>query len=301
MPGSPQMAPLLGVLLMVAAMFTVPLVDGIAKHLSVAYTVLFLAWARCFAGAFWSLPFGIAAYRTQPLDRVSLRLQVLRTVLWLVAMTLYYAAIVRVPMADALGAYFISPIAVTVLARLLLKEHLTMRRVGAVGLGFIGVLIVVKPGAQMDIGMLCAAASGITWAFYIIVTRKVNQNVAPTITLAFQYLLGAVLLTPWVLSTLALPTWQVASLIALMGLFSVISHALEIAALRYAQASVLAPWMYAEIASATLVGYMLFEELPSALTWLGIAIIIAAGLILCVERDKLVPATPLAALRNQEG
>jgi drug/metabolite transporter (DMT)-like permease len=117
-------------------------------------------------------------------------------------MMLYYAAISRVPLADAVGAHFIAPIVVTVLSGLLLKEHLTARRIVAVLLGFAGVLIMIRPGLRTDVGMLLAAASGTTFGFYIIVTRIVNvsRQVAPAIMLAFQYLLGAILLTPLVLS-----------------------------------------------------------------------------------------------------
>lgn len=289
--------PILGVLLMIASVCTIPLVDGIAKHLSAAYTVMFVAWARCCSGAIWVLPFGLLGHRKEPLDARGARLQLLRTVLLLIAMMLYYAAIARVPMADALGAYFISPIVVTILSRVILRERLTVQRVLAVTIAFAGVLVVIRPGVEMDVGLLLAAASGTTFAIYIIVTRIVSRAASAPVTLAFQYVAGALLLSPFVLPSLPVLEPDLSGLLLLMGVLSVLSHALEIAALRYAQASILAPFMYMEIASATIVGYVAFHDFPDVATCFGIAVVVAGGLILTYQRTP----SPAPALSSGAG
>lgn len=273
--------PSLGVALMIASTTTMPVVDGIAKHLSATYTVLFISWARCCSGAFWVTPCAIARYKKGLLDRRSLVLLTLRAFLLLAAMMLYYAAIARVPMADALGAYFISPIVVTLLSGLLLKERLSIRRVTAVMLGFAGVVIMIRPGLTTSVGILLAAASGTTFAFYILTTRIMNVSgkVAPTVMLAFQYLFGAILLAPLAWSKLTAGSESLVWLVGLMGALSLLAHGLEIAALRYAQPSMLAPFMYTEMVAATLIGYLFFHDFPDQVTWLGITIVVAAGLI----------------------
>jgi len=207
-------------------------------------------------------------------------MQVIRAVFLLLSMLLYYAAISIVPLADALGAYFVSPIVVTLLSRIILKERLTPVRLAAVIVGFLGVSLVIKPSLNMDPGMLYALGAGVLFACYIVLTRIVNRAASTSVTLSFQYTIGALLLTPLVWSELAVPSTTVVFFIVLMGVFSVISHTLEVSALRFTQASILSPLMYTEIVSATLIGYLFFNDFPDKTILFGVGIIIVTGIIM---------------------
>ncbi len=275
---------LLGVGLMIVAMLVVPLADGLAKYLSTSYSPVFLSWARYAAGTVFVLPvlaFARGGLRLRPAQLPS---QVLRTVFLAAAMTLYFMAIARVPLADALGAYFVAPIVATILAVLVLRERLTRRKALAVGLGFAGALLVVRPTGVMDIGMAYALAAGLLMAGYLVATRMAATASPPFVTLLIQYLLGTLLLTPLAVVAWRTPTAEALGLILGMGLCSAASHLASIHAFRFAQASTLSPLVYVELISATLFGFLVFGDFPSVLTWLGIAVIVLGGLSLIERR-----------------
>ncbi len=275
---------LLGVGLMVFAMLIVPLADGLAKYLSASHSPVFLSWARYAAGTVFVLPVLIFARGGLRLTPAQLPSQILRTVFLAAAMTLYFMAIARVPLADALGAYFVAPIVATVLAVLVLRERLTRRKAVAVGLGFVGALLVVRPSGVMDVGMAYALAAGLLMAGYLVATRMAATTSSPFVTLLIQYLLGTLLLTPFAVVAWRTPAAEALWLILGMGLFSAVSHLASIYAFRFAQASTLSPLVYVELISATIFGFLVFGDFPSVLTWAGIAVIVLGGLSLIERR-----------------
>lgn len=269
-----------GVLLMVFAMLTIPLVDGIAKHLNAVHSPLYVSWARYVVACCVVLPWALRAHGRQFLPRVQLGAHLLRTVLLVGGMTCYFIAIASVPLVSAASAYFVGPIIAMLLAVLVLGEVLTARKILALVLGFAGTLIVLQPAAGIEPGLLWALASGVCIACYLVATRHAVQHSTPLQTLAFQCLIGALLLTPQALWTWSVPQWpQLLSFAALGGL-SVLSHMLSITALRHAEASVLAPLVYVELLGTVAVGYFAFREVPGAQVWAGAAAIIAGGLLL---------------------
>lgn len=270
---------MLGVALFVAAMVVMPLVDGLTKYLSAALPVLFLAWARFLVAAVLTLPPALWI-EPRPWTRPNaVPVQSLRTLFLVAAIALYSLAIARVPLADALGAYLVSPLVATLLSALYLRERLDGRRIAALLFGFAGALLIVRPGAQVDAGLLMALASGVLFGCYLVATRRAAGESHPVVVLAFQYVFGGLLLTPFAL-------WQWPALgevalwpIALMGVLSAAGHLLLIWAFRFAAASLLAPLVYLEVVSTTLIGFVVFGDFPAPLTWLGIAAVMAGGLL----------------------
>jgi drug/metabolite transporter (DMT)-like permease len=167
-----------------------------------------------------------------------------------------------------------------VLSVLILKERLTSWKLVSLALGFAGSLVILRPGASVEPGILLALAAGVAFAFYLVATRRAAQSSDPVKTLAFQCVVGAVLLTPQAVATWSTPAWNDLVFFAGLGLFSAISHMLSIAAFRVADASTLAPLVYIELPGATLIGYLAFGEVPGVTTIVGAALIVAAGLIL---------------------
>jgi drug/metabolite transporter (DMT)-like permease len=280
----------LGIMLMTLAMLTVPLVDGLAKHLSAAYSPLYLAWARYAVACLVVLP--LAAATEGPLFPAERRLShALRTVCLVVAMTLYFLAIARIPLATAISAFFVGPIVAVALSLVVLKERVTLRKLASLLLGFAGSLVIVQPGAVVEPGILLALGSGLFFALYLVATRQAAQASDPVKTLAFQCAVGTLLLTPQALVDWSVPVWSDVWLFAALGIVSALSHILSIAAFRHAEASTLAPLVYVELIGAALVGYLAFSEVPGAATIVGAALIVAAGSLLLERRQ---PATKVA-------
>jgi drug/metabolite transporter (DMT)-like permease len=270
-----------GILLMTCAMLSIPIVDGLAKYLSSSYSPLFLGWARYAVAALIVLPVAVlrsGSGRVFPSE--GLVSHVLRTLFLVISMTLYFLALARIPLATAISAFFIGPIAAVVLSVFVLKERITRLKIASLGLGFIGALVILRPGTQINPGILLAFAAGLCFSIYLVVTRLSAQRSDPVSTLAFQCVVGALLLTPQAIATWAMPQWSDFGFFIALGMISAFSHLLSIAAFRFAEASILAPLVYLELVGATLIGFYAFGDLPDAYTAVGAGLIIAAGLIL---------------------
>lgn len=271
---------LIGIVLMIAAMMLIPIVDTTAKYLSGDFSPLFVAFLRYAASAALILPIAVGLKGpANVLPKNGWGMHVLRTVLLVSAMTLFFVAITTVPLADALGAYFIAPIIAAVLAVLILKERLTAGRIAGAVLGFAGALLIVRPGGSMEPGLLLALLTGLLFGGYIIATRAAALRAGPLETLVFQCLFGALLLSPFAFLFWEQPTATQWGLIALMGLVSITGHFLSIAAFRFADASTLSPLVYFELVSGAALGFLIFGDVPAPIVWAGIALIVVGGLI----------------------
>jgi len=277
----------LGIALMAAAMLIVPSSDAIAKYLSGAHSPAFLSWARYVAALGFLLPVVIVAQLRTPepiIVRGQILPQIARTAFLVGAMTLYFMAIAHVPLADALGAYFVAPIIATLLAAGILRERLDRRKLAAVALGFLGAILVVRPGAETSAGTFIALASGALMACYLVMTRAMAQASSPLSTLTLQLILGIAMLTPFVAFQWSTPDREGIALILLMGLVSAASNLMTVSAFRLAQVSTLSPLVYLELVGATALGFAMFGDFPAPLTWAGIAVIVVAGLIVVAPR-----------------
>lgn len=230
------------------------------------------------------LPLAFARHGTRLFPAEQRGSHLLRTVLLVISMTLYFLSIARIPLATANGTFFVAPILAVVLSIVILKEEITLWKLISLALGFAGSLVILRPDASIDPGILFALAAGVAFAFYLIVTRRAAQGSDPLKTLAFQCSLGALLLTPQAVWTWSTPAWNDLAFFAGLGLFSAISHMMSIAAFRLADASTLAPLVYLELIGTSLIGYFGFGEIPGVATIVGAALIVLAGLILVRQR-----------------
>lgn len=289
---------LTGIVLMLLAMSVVPVMDGIAKELSARYSVLEIVWARYFFHLLYLLPVVLYRYGLSSLKPRYPLLQIIRGGLLLVSTIFFFAAIAVMPIADALALVFISPILVTALSPVLLGEHVGVRRWSAVIVGFLGALIIVRPGlVAIHGGTLLAIGAGVSYALYIIATRKLSGSAPPLVTLAFTAVLGAVVMSVAVPFHWTTPGGADLALMAGMGVCAAIGHYMIIKAFEYAPASVLAPFGYSEIVMATVVGFVAFGDFPDAWTWAGVAVIILSGIYISL-RERTAPA-PAAAVQAQ--
>ena len=182
------------------------------------------------------------------------------------------------PIANVFGAFFIGPVVSYVLAIVFLGEAPSKTRGALLGLGFLGVMLVVKPGFGGTLGMGFAVLAGCFYGIYLALTRAVAPAFRPRALLVSQLLIGTVLLTPaGVFVEIPAITLGLTGLILVSALGSAIGNYLLVMANRQAEATLVAPLVYTQLISATLVGVMVFGDRPDALTFLGIGLILVSG------------------------
>lgn len=269
---------------MTCAMLSIPMVDGFAKALSAEYSPLFISWARYMVAGLIVVPLAASRHGWAILPTSRRGAHLLRTLFLVGSMTLYFLAIARIPLATAISAFFVGPIVAVVLSVLVLKERLTIWKLLSLALGFGGALVILRPGGEIEAGLLMAFGSGLCFAFYMIATRQASQGSGPLQTLAFQCVIGALLLTPQAIWAWSLPAADDLLFFAALGAFSAFSHVLSIGAFRLADASTLAPLVYLELIGSATIGFVAFGEVPGWSTLLGAALIVAGGLVLLRQR-----------------
>lgn len=276
---------LIGTLLYLTAFAILPAMDAIAKHLGDHLNLVQITWGRYFFHFLFLAPLVLYRYGLSALRPERFFLQVLRGGFLLAATLFFFAAIIVMPIADALAIAFVSPFLVTILSPFLLGERIGLYRISAVLIGFIGTLIIIRPGiGALNIGALMALGTGTMYAFYSIATRKLSGTAPPIVTLTFTALLGTIVMSatlPFYWSSLGLSDigWMIG-----MGLFGALGHYFFIKAYDYAEASFLAPFSYAEIVTATLFGLIFFGDFPDAWTWAGTVIVIASGIFISLRK-----------------
>lgn len=275
---------LIGTLLFLAAFSVMPAMDSIAKHLSEHLTLAQVTWGRYFFHFLFLAPVVLYRYGLQALKPERFFLQVLRGGFLLAATLFFFGAIAVMPLADALAIAFVSPFLVTIMSPVFLGERIGLFRISAVLIGFIGTLIIIRPGeGAISIGALMALGTGMMYAFYSISTRKLAGTAPPIVTLTFTALLGSTVMSiavPFFWSPLGSTDilWMIG-----MGFFGALAHYFFIKAYDYAEASFLAPFAYSEIVSATLFGLIVFGDFPDAWTWSGTIVVITSGIFISVR------------------
>ncbi|MBO9471657.1 DMT family transporter [Endozoicomonas sp. G2_2] len=271
-----------GVVLMAVASLTVPIVDASAKYLSTDISPFFLAWAR-FAiaapafGVFCKLRRGHILFTRDTRDIAAV---VPRGLALVIAMTCVFLALRSVPLSTAFGGYFIGPVIATVLARILLDETITRIQSFATALGFLGALLVLQPEIGFSQGELFAALSGLAFGVYLLLTREASKRLGSLDTTLITLLTGSICLFPFALRTWPELTLTSSGLLLEMGLLTAFCQYFVIRALVLAPTAVVAPIAYLELISASLLGFIIFGNLPSTLAIVGLAAIIVSGTIL---------------------
>jgi drug/metabolite transporter (DMT)-like permease len=207
-------------------------------------------------------------------------LQLTRSVIQLSSNVLFTIAIFHQPIADAAAIGMMGPLFVAILAWPMLGERTTPGRVAAVLTGFVGVLIVIRPGGDVfHWSALLLLASSACYALYQIFTRKVANIDPPETTTVWSSLFGAIGMLA-VLPFVWITPHSLRDLFFFCGLGVIggIGHYFVVRALAYAPANVISPFQYFQLIGSVAVGYLWFGHFPDAYTWLGSAIITAAGL-----------------------
>jgi len=268
-----------GMLLMLLAVSLLPIMDAIAKELTERYPVMQVTWGRYVFTLACIVPQLFWRYRDQLLAIPQPGLQLVRGLAQVSATFLFFLTLTFLPLADTVALAFMYPLIVTALAPFVLGESVGWRRCAAVALGFIGALVIIRPGLGVfQPASVFGLGIGFAFAVYILLTRKLRGRTPPLVTLGWVAAIGVVatsLVVPFVFVPMAWADWLGLLLIGLLG---AMAHQCIIRAFEMAPAAVLSPLGYAEILMAVLIGYLWFGDLPDGFTWAGILIIAGAGL-----------------------
>lgn len=263
---------------MFVAMTCIVIGDTAGKLLTQnAISPLFVAWTRFALAGIVLLPF--MGLRRSDLPALRNPIVWLRALLVAGGISCILTALETEPIANVFGAFFIGPIVAYVLAVVLLKERITPTRSALLALGFVGVLLVIKPGFGFTPGLGFALVAGALYGSYLTATRAVAPLLRPRLMLISQLLIGTVLLAP--LGLTALPdslTFPFFGLILLSALASAAGNLLLVTLSKTTDSSIIAPLVYVQLISATVLGYLVFGDWPDALSIFGLAIILASGL-----------------------
>ena len=267
-----------------------PFMDTIAKYLSSDLSFFQITWARYFFTVFFTLPFMFFFFRRNLKWTSQPKLQFFRGLTLFFANILFFYSISIISMAKALTLAFVAPLITTALSPIFLGEKVGLRRWSAVIIGFVGSLIVIRPGfIEFNLATVAALGTGFFYGIYLIITRKLHTSDSPLLTLLLTGVVGAVIGTFLVPIVWVNPTFNQWSLLALMGIFACLGHYFLILSLKYADASKLAPLGYFEIVTNVLLGYYYFDDFPHYWTWAGLVIIICSGIYISIrEKSNIV-------------
>ena len=266
------------IVLNLSAWVMLPIMDGFAKYLSSTLPVLQITWSRYFFTVVIVLPIMLIFFRKNLTWTEKPKLQLIRGLILFCANILFFYSISIISLAKALTLAFIAPLIVTALSPVLLGEKVGFRRWAAVVIGFIGSLVVIRPGfVEFNLASIAALGTGILYGFYLIITRKLHDADNPLLTLLLTGIVGAILGTMIMPTVWVQPTITEWYMMFAIGFFASIGHLFLILSLKYADASKLAPFSYFEILPNIIIGYYFFNHFPDSWTFIGLFIIISSG------------------------
>lgn len=285
-----------GVLLMLAFCTLAPLLDVSAKLASATIPVGQIVVARFAVQGALMLPFVWAMGLTLRLSPRMAGLVALRAVFLIVSTYCFVAAISVMPVADALAIAFVEPFVLLLLGKLLFGDEVGPRRIWASAVGFGGALLVIQPSlAAFGLVALFPLGTAFFFAFYMLVTRQMSRDMHPVAMQAHTSIAGLLMCLPLMAlaEAFAIPTLDPVMPQGLawlwlfgVGFWAATSHICMTYALKFAPSATLAPLHYLEIVAAVGFSYWVFGDFPDAITWTGIAIIVASGMYI-IHRERL--------------
>lgn len=274
--------PLLGILFMLCATSLFPVMNGLVKVLSVDYSSEQIIWARTASHLVFVLALFAPRYGWRLLRTVRPGVQIARSLILLASTTCFFSGVKYIPLAEAASISFMAPFIVALLAVPMLGEKVSVSRLAAVFVGFLGVLVVIRPGSEVfKWASLFIVGSALCYATYQVLTRRVAGQDRPETSVVYSALVGTVVMTAIVPFFWTAPkSLGDAALLASLGVLGGLGHYCVARAMTYATASVISPFQYWQMVGSVLVGYLLFTELPDEFTWLGATLIVGSGLFI---------------------
>ncbi|NOD93493.1 EamA family transporter [Ruegeria sp. HKCCD4884] len=297
-----QDRPVFGIILMLGFCVLAPLGDSMAKLLGETTPLGLLVTVRFAVQALILIPLVALTGRPWRMRGRILRLTVIRTFLHIVGITAMFSALQFLPLADAIAIAFVMPFIMLLLGKYVLCEEVGLRRLVACIVGFIGTLLVIQPSfAEVGAPALLPLIVAVVFALFMLVTRQIAKETDPVSLQAVSGVLATLVLTPVLVIGTHLDVWEISAtlpaadmywLLLAIGVLGTVAHLLMTWSLRYAPSATLAPMQYLEIPVATLIGWVIFSDLPDGLAAIGILITIAAGLYVILRERASARSAP---------
>ena len=285
--------PLRGITLLLVSSIFLGTSDATSKYLSTTLPSIEIAWIRFLVFALIMVPAMVPGSPLFALRTQRPMLQVTRGMALLGSSLLFISGLRFLPIAEASATSFVSPLFVTALSIFFLSEKVGLRRWLATAVGLLGVLIVLRPGTSaFHPAAFFPVVSAFAWACTLILTRKMSGQERTVVTMTYSSIVGFAVLCALVPLVWVTPSWHDILLGLIIGVASTAGQWIVVLAFRYADASVLAPFSYIQLLWVTLLGFVIFGEVPDVWTVVGAAFIVASGLYTAhrerVRHSKLV-------------
>jgi drug/metabolite transporter (DMT)-like permease len=271
--------PFKGIALILASTVFLGLSDVTAKYLSSSLHPIEITWIRFLVFALIMMPAMIPGSPLYALKTGRRKLHFLRGATVLGSSLFFISGLAFLPIAEASATGFVAPLFVTALAILFLGEKVGLRRWIATGVGLLGVIIILRPGTSaFHPAAFFPLVSALCWACTLIMTRMLSGTERAITTMTYSSIAGVCILSLLVPFVWVTPTWQAVALGVFIGIASTAGQWIVVLAFRYADASVLAPFSYTQLLWVSILGFLVFGEVPDVWTVTGAAFIVASGL-----------------------
>jgi drug/metabolite transporter (DMT)-like permease len=252
-----------------------------------------IVWAR------YTSAFVLTLFVSNPLTHPDLlrtrrpKLQVTRSILLVLSTALNFVALRWLQLDEALSIIFTFPFIVAIISGPMLGEWLGWRRWSAIGFGFAGVLLITRPGlGGMHPAALLSLAATVCYSFYAVITRIVSRLDSNQTSLFYANFIGALVVLPVIPFVWQPPAnWVIAVMLTMTGVLGSTGHFFLIAGHKLAPASVLSPFIYTQLIWVVILGYLVFDHVPTGWTIAGAAMVIGSGLYLLYRERQIGKST----------
>ncbi len=280
---------LLGIGLMVSAMLLFPFLDVCAKFLGQwGIPVIEIVWARLFFGLVMTAPILAQQEGFESLIPHDPKVNALRGFFLVISTMMFFGALHYQGVAETLAIYFVQPLFITALAPVVLQEKVGLRRWLAVAVGFVGVMVIIRPGyLSLTPGVFLSLGAGLGSAITLLLTRKLARNGSALANTVYTNIFGSIFAGIGLIAFWQTPNFNILLVMLLLATIGTFANYLTILAMQYAEASLLAPLGYTEMVNAVFAGWLFFGDFPDHWTFVGVAILIACAIYISYrERVK---------------
>ena len=285
-----------GIILVIGFTIMGPVMDTFAKLAANEIPIGQISFSRFFIQSMIIIPIALYLKILYFPRKSEIFLHFSRAFLILIATSLFFGAIKYMPMADAIAIFLVNPFIMTFLSYFILGERIGWRRVLACIIGFSASLMILKPSlALFGVVALFPLGTAVTYSFYMIITKYMTKNVHPISLQAFTGSCAVIIIFPLLLIfentafhelSLVVPSLNSLLLLMAVGITATISHLFVVYGLKFSPASTIAPILYLEIVSATVLGYFVFSDIPDIFTVIGVLIIIMCGIYVFLREHE---------------
>ena len=282
-----QKSQLIGILLLVIAMAMFSSKDTLVKLMDGYYSPVVVMWAQMSFASLFFTPIIAVKYGPDSLWPKTPSLQIMRATSVVTGIGMFYWSISLIPLAEATAITFVAPLITTSLSPVMLNEKIGLRRWTAVLIGFVGILIVLRPEFNGDrLGYLIAFGAGIMIGVFYAFNRLLAGEAPPLVNQTYSSIIGALLLTPFIFSVWVPLRSEDMVLILSFCAIAALGQTCLFFSFLHGEASILAPLTLSQIVFATLFGYLFFNEFPDNVSILGIIVVISSAVYIAIRETR---------------